>query len=87
MRRGRQRENRRREAARGKQSAARRIQRLIGRSLRAVTDRRHGRTHVWLDCDVIEGTAEHERLDHRCIFALALQMERMVAAGILKARR
>jgi len=62
------------------------IQRLIGRSLRAVTDQEAlGERTVWLDCDVIEADAEHEQLRSTGAFvALALAMERMVAAGILK---
>jgi ribonuclease PH len=49
-----------REAARGKQSGrTQEIQRLIGRSLRAVTDQEAlGERTVWLDCDVIKRTAE-----------------------------
>src|SRR5580700_2949170 len=45
-----------REAARGKQSGrTQEIQRLIGRSLRAVTDLKAlGERTIWLDCDVIE---------------------------------
>src|SRR5881396_708292 len=45
-----------REAARGKQSGRTlEIQRLIGRSLRAVTDQEAlGERTVWLDCDVIQ---------------------------------
>src|SRR5467141_844303 len=49
-------ERTRREAARGKQSGRTlEIQRLIGRSLRAVTDQEAlGERTVWLDCDVIQ---------------------------------
>ena len=45
-----------REAARGKQSGrTQEIQRLIGRSIRAITDQEAlGERTVWLDCDVIE---------------------------------
>src|SRR6516225_12206214 len=45
-----------REASRGKQSGRTlEIQRLIGRSLRAVTDQETlGKKTVWIDCDVIE---------------------------------
>src|ERR1700739_3425986 len=45
-----------REATRGKQTGrTQEIQRLIGRSLRAVTDQEAlGERTVWLDCDVIE---------------------------------
>jgi ribonuclease PH len=60
-----------REATRGRPSGRTlEIQRLIGRSLRAIVDQQKlGERTVWLDCDV----------------ALVLAMERMVAAGILKA--
>lgn len=45
-----------REAARGRMSGrTQEIQRLIGRSLRAVTDRaKLGERSVWIDCDVIQ---------------------------------
>jgi ribonuclease PH len=45
-----------REAAKGRQSGrTQEIQRLIGRSLRAVTDRRAlGERSIWLDCDVLQ---------------------------------
>src|SRR5204863_4819823 len=45
-----------REAAKGKQSGrTQEIQRLIGRSLRAVTDLRAlGERSIWLDCDVLQ---------------------------------
>src|ERR1035438_6618239 len=45
-----------REAARGKQSGrTQEIQRLIGRSLRAVSDlKRLGERTIWIDCDVIQ---------------------------------
>jgi ribonuclease PH len=45
-----------REAARGKQSGrTQEIQRLIGRSLRAVADlKRLGERTIWIDCDVIQ---------------------------------
>jgi len=59
-----------REAARGKQSGRTlEIQRLIGRSLRAVTDQEAlGERTVWLDCDVIQadgGTAHG--VNHRSV--------------------
>ena len=76
-----------REAARGKQSGrTQEIQRLIGRSLRAVTDQEAlGERTVWLDCDVIEADGGTRTASITGAFvALALAMERMVAAGILK---
>ncbi len=76
-----------REASRGKQSGRTlEIQRLIGRSLRAVTDQEAlGERTVWLDCDVIEADGGTRTASITGAFvALALAMERMVAAGMLK---
>jgi ribonuclease PH len=77
-----------REAARGKQSGRTlEIQRLIGRSLRAITDQEAlGERTVYLDCDVIQADGGTRTASITGAFvALALAMERMVAAGILKA--
>lgn len=76
-----------RESSRGKQSGRTlEIQRLIGRSLRAVTDaEKLGERTVWLDCDVIEADGGTRTTSITGAFiALALSLERMVAAGILK---
>jgi len=76
-----------REASRGKQSGRTlEIQRLIGRSLRAVTDQEAlGERTVWLDCDVIQADGGTRTASITGAFvALALAMERLVAAGILK---
>ena len=76
-----------REAARGKQSGRTlEIQRLIGRSLRAITDQEAlGERTVYLDCDVIQADGGTRTASITGSFvALALAMERMVAAGILK---
>src|SRR5215475_10930257 len=76
-----------REASRGKQSGRTlEIQRLIGRSLRAVTDQEAlGERTVWLDCDVIEADGGTRTTSITGAFvALALAMERLVASGILK---
>ena len=76
-----------REAARGKQSGRTlEIQRLIGRSLRAITDQEAlGERTVYLDCDVIQADGGTRTASITGAFvALALAMERMVAAGILK---
>lgn len=76
-----------REAARGKQSGRTlEIQRLIGRSLRAVTDLKAlGERTVWLDCDVIQADGGTRTASITGAFvALALSFERMVAAGILR---
>jgi ribonuclease PH len=76
-----------REAARGKQSGrTQEIQRLIGRSLRAVTNQEAlGERTVWLDCDVIQadGGTRTAAITGAYI-ALAFAMSRLVAAGILK---
>lgn len=76
-----------REASRGKQfGRTLEIQRLIGRSLRAVTDQEAlGEKTVWVDCDVIEADGGTRTASITGAFvALALAMERLVAAGILK---
>ncbi len=76
-----------REAARGKQSGrTHEIQRLIGRSLRAVTNQEAlGERTVWLDCDVIQADGGTRTASITGAFvALAMAMERLVAAGILK---
>jgi ribonuclease PH len=76
-----------REASRGKQSGRTlEIQRLIGRSLRAVTDQEAlGEKTVWVDCDVIEADGGTRTASITGAFvALALAMERLVAAGMLK---
>jgi ribonuclease PH len=76
-----------REATRGKQSGRTlEIQRLIGRSLRAVTDQEAlGERTVWIDCDVIEADGGTRTASITGAFmALALAMERLVAAGILR---
>jgi ribonuclease PH len=76
-----------REAARGKQSGrTQEIQRLIGRSLRAViNDTALGERTVIVDCDVIQADGGTRTAAITGGFvALALACERMVAAGILK---
>jgi ribonuclease PH len=76
-----------REAARGKQTGrTQEIQRLIGRSLRAVTDQEAlGERTVWLDCDVIQADGGTRTASITGAFvALALAFERLTAAGILK---
>jgi ribonuclease PH len=76
-----------REATRGKQSGRTlEIQRLIGRSLRAVTDQEAlGEKTIWIDCDVIEADGGTRTASITGAFvALALAIERLVAAGMLK---
>jgi ribonuclease PH len=77
-----------REATRGKQGGRTlEIQRLIGRSLRAVVNLdKLGERTVWLDCDVIQADGGTRTASITGAFAaLALALERVVAAGILPA--
>ncbi|HXN65942.1 MAG TPA: ribonuclease PH [Candidatus Acidoferrales bacterium] len=76
-----------REAARGKQSGRTlEIQRLIGRALRGVIDQQKlGERTVILDCDVIQADGGTRTASITGAFvALALALERLVAARILK---
>ncbi len=76
-----------REASRGRQSGRTlEISRLIGRSLRAVTDLKSlGERTVWIDCDVIQADGGTRTASITGAFvALALALERMVSAGILR---
>jgi ribonuclease PH len=59
---------------------------MIGRTLRAVTDLKSlGERTVWLDCDVIQADGGTRTASVTGAFvALALALERMVAAGILR---
>src|SRR6202011_4525580 len=76
-----------RESMRGRPSGRTlEIQRLIGRSLRAIIDQQKlGEKTVWLDCDGIpaDGGTRTASITGAYI-ALTLAMERLVAAGILK---
>ncbi len=76
-----------REASRGRQSGRTlEISRLIGRSLRAVTDLKSlGERTVWIDCDVIQADGGTRTASITGAFvALALALERLVATGILR---
>jgi ribonuclease PH len=76
-----------RESSRGRQSGRTlEIQRLIGRTLRAVTDLKAlGERTVWLDCDVIQADGGTRTASVTGAFvALALALERMVGAGMLR---
>ncbi|HTV58328.1 MAG TPA: ribonuclease PH [Verrucomicrobiae bacterium] len=76
-----------REATRGRQSGRTlEIQRMIGRALRAVTDLKAlGERTVWLDCDVIQADGGTRTASVTGAFvALALSLQRMVAAGMLR---
>ena len=61
------------------------IQRLIGRSLRAVTDLgRLGERTIWIDCDVIQADGGTRTASITGAFvALGLAMEKLVEAGTL----
>jgi ribonuclease PH len=76
-----------RETTRGRPSGRTlEIQRMIGRSLRAVTDAAGlGERTIWVDCDVLraDGGTRTASITGGFI-ALALACERLVAAGILK---
>jgi ribonuclease PH len=77
-----------RESTRGRQSGRTlEIQRMIGRTLRAATDLKAlGERTVWIDCDVIEADGGTRTASVTGAFvALALALERMVAAGMLRA--
>jgi ribonuclease PH len=77
-----------RESTRGRPSGrTQEIQRLIGRSLRAVTDlTRLGERTVWIDCDVIQADGGTRTASITGAFvALALAMQRLTQAGTLNA--
>src|ERR1051326_1089346 len=76
-----------REVSKGRQSGrTHEIQRLIGRSLRAVTDlARLGERTVWIDCDVIQADGGTRTASITGAFvALGLALEKLVDAGTLK---
>ncbi|HWG59542.1 MAG TPA: ribonuclease PH [Candidatus Acidoferrales bacterium] len=76
-----------RESARGRQSGRTlEIQRMIGRTLRAVADLKAlGERTVWLDCDVIQADGGTRTASVTGAFvAMALAFERMVAAGMMR---
>src|SRR6476659_9217953 len=75
-----------REVNKGRQSGrTHEIQRLIGRSLRAVTDlSRMGERTVWIDCDVIQADGGTRTASITGAFiALGLALEKLVQAGTL----
>jgi len=77
-----------RESTRGRQSGRTlEIQRMIGRTLRAVTDMKAlGERTVWVDCDVIQADGGTRTASVTGGFvALALALERIVAAGMIRA--
>lgn len=76
-----------REAAKGKQSGrTQEIQRLIGRSLRSVTDfKKLGERQITLDCDVIQadGGTRTASISGAWI-ALRLAVQKLMASGAIK---
>jgi ribonuclease PH len=77
-----------REAARGRQGGRTfEIQRLIGRSLRAVVDLKAlGERTLWIDCDVIQADGGTRTASITGAFvALGLAMQKLVEAGTLTA--
>lgn len=77
-----------REASKGRLGGrTHEIQRLIGRSLRAVTDMtKLGERTIWLDCDVVQADGGTRCASITGSFvALALAMEKMKKDGLLKA--
>jgi len=77
-----------REVAKGRPSGrTHEIQRLIGRSLRAVTDlARLGERTIWIDCDVIQADGGTRTASITGAFvALSLALGKLVEAGTLPA--
>jgi ribonuclease PH len=77
-----------REVSKGRQSGrTHEIQRLIGRSLRAVADlNRLGERTIWIDCDVIQADGGTRTASITGAFvALALALQKLVDAGTLTA--
>jgi ribonuclease PH len=75
-----------REVTKGRSSGrTHEIQRLIGRSLRAVTDlERLGERTIWIDCDVIQADGGTRTASITGAFvALGLALEKLVEAGTL----
>ncbi|HZQ24434.1 MAG TPA: ribonuclease PH [Terriglobales bacterium] len=75
-----------REVSKGRASGrTHEIQRLIGRSLRAVTDlERLGERTLWIDCDVIQADGGTRTASITGAFvALGLALEKLVEAGTL----
>jgi ribonuclease PH len=75
-----------RESAKGRPSGrTQEIQRLIGRSLRAVADlKRLGERTIWIDCDVIQADGGTRTASITGAFvALGLAVQRLIDAGTL----
>jgi ribonuclease PH len=77
-----------REVSKGRPSGrTHEIQRLIGRSLRAITDlARLGERTIWIDCDVIQADGGTRTASITGAFvALGLALQKLVEAGTLSA--
>jgi ribonuclease PH len=77
-----------RESAKGRQSGrTHEIQRLIGRSIRAVTDlHKLGERTIWVDCDVIQADGGTRTASITGAFvAVALAVQKLTEAGTLSA--
>jgi ribonuclease PH len=77
-----------REVSKGRQSGrTHEIQRLIGRSLRAIADlNRLGERTIWIDCDVIQADGGTRTASITGAFvALGLALQKLVDAGTLSA--
>ena len=77
-----------RESAKGRQSGrTHEIQRLIGRSMRAVTDlHKLGERTIWVDCDVIQADGGTRTASITGAFvAAALAVQKLAEAGTLSA--
>jgi ribonuclease PH len=77
-----------RESAKGRQGGrTHEIQRLIGRSLRAVSDLKQlGERTIWIDCDVIQADGGTRTASITGAFvALGLALQRLIDAGTLTA--
>jgi ribonuclease PH len=75
-----------RDATKGRPSGrSQEIQRLIGRSLRAITDlARLGERTIWIDCDVIQADGGTRTASITGAFvALGLALQKLVEAGTL----
>lgn len=76
-----------REVAKGKvEGRTQEIQRLVGRSLRAVTDMtKLGERTVWVDCDVLEADGGTRTASITGAYvALQLAMQKLLALGLVK---
>jgi ribonuclease PH len=76
-----------REVGKGRPSGrTQEIQRLVGRSLRAVTDlKRLGETTIWIDCDVLQADAGTRTASITAGYiALALAVRTLAERGIVK---